>query len=108
MKRHTASMTVRRAYAEQRQIPRRDQAEYFRATAGRSRADAIHSFCKECSGFDVRAAIDCEVRGCPLWPFRPRRASTPYSDPDSEEIVPSSAPNPQKTAVCEKDIEGAG
>lgn len=53
-------------------MPRSCQASYDRAQSGRSRKAAVHAFCLECCGYEVREVFACQDAGCPLWPYRPR------------------------------------
>lgn len=71
------------------QIPRLYRGIYERAVAGKSRKAAMHSFCLECCGWQVKEVFLCTDLGCPLYPYRPRsRASqdTPDSVPDEPEL----------------------
>lgn len=36
-----------------------------------SKANAIKSFCIECTGYDRKAVTACTDTGCPLWTHRP-------------------------------------
>jgi len=70
------------------QIPRAYRGIYERAVAGKSRKAALHSFCLECCGWQVKEVFLCTDLGFPLYPYRPRsRAShdTPKSVPDEPE-----------------------
>ncbi len=71
--------------AERRtQIPKLYRALYNRAIAGRSRKAAMHSFCVECCGYEIKEVFVCSDLGCLLYPYRPRsRIST---------VVPESLP----------------
>ena len=35
-----------------------------------TRGQAIKLHCKECSGGSSSEAVKCEIKSCPLWPFR--------------------------------------
>jgi hypothetical protein len=108
MARLAAPLKVRQEYADCREIPLRYRGQYLRATEGQSPTTAIRALCMECQGYDFDAVATCDLEGCPLWAFRPRRASPPYLGPTLGEIVPSSTPEPQNLAPCGKDsrIEG--
>lgn len=54
------------------QMPGQYQAIYRKAVSGRSRKAAMHSFCVECCGYQIKEVYLCTDLGCPLYPYRPR------------------------------------
>jgi hypothetical protein len=74
----------RQKQIEQRraQMPKLYRALYDRAVSGKSRKAAMHGFCIECCGYQIKEVHLCTDLGCCLYPYRPRsRASqgTPES-----------------------------
>lgn len=109
MTREIAPIEIRQEYVKARQIPRRYQRQYLRATDGNSPTAAIRAFCQECVGFDFDAVVNCDVTGCPLWSYRPqRREASQATGSGSLEIEPSGAPNVEKKPLGEKESGGSG
>jgi hypothetical protein len=54
------------------QMPRAYRRVYERAVEGKSRKAAMHSFCLECCGWQVKEVFLCIDLGCPLYPYRPK------------------------------------
>lgn len=55
-----------------RQIPILYRSLYARAIGGKSRKAAMHSFCLECCGWQIKEVFLCTDLGCPLYPYRPQ------------------------------------
>ena len=67
------------------QMPRQYRAIYKKAVAGKSRKAAMHAFCLECCGYQIKEVYLCTDLGCSLYSYRPRsRVSqgATQSDPD--------------------------
>ena len=79
--------------AERRaQIPKLYRGIYDKAVKGRSRKAAMHAFCLECVGFQIKEVYLCTDLGCALYPYRPRsRVSSvaPESLPEQPELKKS-------------------
>jgi len=60
-------ITERRA-----QMPKLYRAKYDAAVGGRSRKAAMHSFCLECCGWQIKEVFLCTGLACPLYPCRPQ------------------------------------
>lgn len=59
--------------AERRaQMPCSYRATYDRAVKGKSRKAAMHAFCLECCGWQIKEVFLCTDLGCSLYPYRPR------------------------------------
>ena len=71
MSRHFAPREVRKEYMRSRDMPSSQRKRYMKATGTNRPSLAIGVFCRECQGWDLEAAKNCTVYGCPLWPFRP-------------------------------------
>jgi hypothetical protein len=54
------------------QMPRAYRGIYKRAVEGKSRKAAMHAFCAECCGYQIKEVFLCTDLGCPLYPSRPR------------------------------------
>ncbi len=54
------------------QIPKLYRAKYDKAVGGQSRKAAMHSFCLECCGWQIKEVFLCTDLACPLYPYRPR------------------------------------
>ncbi len=77
------------------QIPKLHRATYKKAVGGKSRKAAMHAFCAECCGYQIKEVYLCTDLGCPLYPYRPRsRVSTvaPESVPELPESKKSERP----------------
>ncbi len=53
-----------------RDIPKKYQKLYNRATSGKSRKAAIRSFCLECVGYFENEVKSCTDTNCPLFKYR--------------------------------------
>ncbi len=74
--------------AERRaQIPKLYRGAYDNAIQGRSRKAAMHAFCLECVGYVITEVFSCTDWACPLFPYRPRSASSQ----NAPESVPTDA-----------------
>lgn len=89
-----ARMNRQEMIAERRvQIPNLYRAIYDRAITGKSRKAAMHAFCLECCGWQIKEVFLCTSPQCPLYPYRPKsRASqgAPESvseEPDKQNLV---------------------
>ena len=71
MSRKFAPLEVREEYIRSRDMPKSQRKRYLKATGTNRPSLAIGSFCVECQGWDLDAAKNCDVLGCPLWPYRP-------------------------------------
>lgn len=70
------------------QMPRQYRAIYKKAVSGKSRKAAMHAFCLECCGWQIKEVFLCTDLGCLLYPYRPRsRVSqeSPQSVPNEPE-----------------------
>jgi hypothetical protein len=59
------------------QMPRAYRGIYERAVAGKSRKAAMHAFCNECCGWQIKEVFLCIDLGCPLYPYRPKSRVSP-------------------------------
>jgi hypothetical protein len=57
------------------QIPKIHQAVYKNAVSGKSRKDAVKSFCLMCFGWQKEEVRLCTDLACPLYPYRPYKNS---------------------------------
>ena len=58
------------------QMPKLYRAIYDKAVRGKSRKAAMHAFCLECCGWQIKEVFLCTDLGCALYPYRPQsRAS---------------------------------
>ena len=55
-----------------RDVPVKFQRIYRRAMTGKSRKAAMHAFCAECCGYQIKEVYLCTDLGCPLYPYRPQ------------------------------------
>ena len=80
----------RKRIAEHRaQIPKLYRGIYDKAVTGKSRKAAMHVFCLECCGWQIKEVHACSDTGCSLYPYRPKpRASqeAPQSVPNEPEL----------------------
>jgi len=53
-----------------KQIPKKYRAKYKKAVTGKSRTDAIRSFCMECCGYQEKEVTLCTDLACSLYPYR--------------------------------------
>ena len=67
------------------QIPRLYRPVYERAISGNSRKAAMHAFCAECCGWQIKEVFLCTDIGCPLYPYRPK----PRTSQGALESVPN-------------------
>ena len=70
-------------------VPKLYRGIYDKAVAGKSRKAAMHAFCLECCGWQIKEVFLCTSPQCPLYPYRPQsRVSqgTPESVPDEPEL----------------------
>ena len=78
-----------RKIAERRaQIPKLYLGTYNKAITGKSRKAAMHTFCLECCGWQIKEVFLCTSPQCPLYPYRPKsRVSqvSPESVSDEQE-----------------------
>lgn len=53
--------------------PAQKRSRYRRSAerSRRERGEAIRLKCLDCCAWDTREVKRCEIRDCPLWPFRP-------------------------------------
>jgi len=87
--------------AERRiQIPKLYQALYDRAIAGRSRKAAMHSFCVECCGYEIREVYFCTDQACPLYAYRPRSRTSQGTS--------KSVPEPPESKNSKNESNGLG
>ena len=71
----------------QRDIPRKYQKLYSRATSGKSRKAAIRMFCLECVGYSEYEVSVCTDADCPLYAYRPKeKVEVPFNDGVQEQI----------------------
>ena len=82
----------------QAQIPKLYRALYDRAVAGKSRKAAMHSFCIECCGYQIKEVYLCSDLGCSLYPYRP------YSR--VAQVAPQSVPEPSESQNSENKSNG--
>ena len=79
---------IRRPAVEKRlaAMPAIYRSGYLRAMAGRSPTAAIKSFCLECVGWQRAEVTRCTALACPLYGYRPFRATkeAPMSDAGAE------------------------
>ena len=54
------------------QMPEQYRPTYERAMTGKSRKAAMHAFCAECCGYQIKEVYLCTDLGCPLFSYRPR------------------------------------
>ena len=54
------------------QMPKLYRAKYDAAVGGQSRKAAMHAFCLECCGWQIKEVFLCTGLACPLYPYRPR------------------------------------
>jgi hypothetical protein len=54
------------------QIPKAYRGIYEKAMEGNSRKAAMHAFCLECCGYQIKEVFACTDLGCPLYPYRPK------------------------------------
>ena len=84
-----------RQIAERRaQIPKLYQGTYDKAVGGRSRRAAMHAFCLECCGWQIKEVFLCTDLACPLYPYRPR-SRVPQVAPEGIPQAPESKKSPQ-------------
>jgi hypothetical protein len=57
------------------QIPKIHQAVYKNALSGKSRKDAVKSFCLMCVGWQKEEVRLCTDSTCQLYPYRPYKSS---------------------------------
>lgn len=58
------------------QIPKLYRGIYDKAVTGKSRKAAMHAFCLECCGWEIKEVFACTDSGCALYPYRSKsRAS---------------------------------
>jgi hypothetical protein len=68
----------RRQISERRsQFPKLYRGIYDKAISGRSRKAAMHSFCVECCGYEIKEVHLCTDLGCCLYPYRPKSRISP-------------------------------
>ena len=75
------------------QIPKLYRGIYDKAVSGKSRKAAMHAFCLECCGWQIKEVHACSDTGCSLYSYRPKpRASqgAPQSVRDEPESKNSS------------------
>ena len=72
-----------------RQIPKLYQGIYKRAMTGKSRKAAMHAFCLECVGWQIKEVHACSDTGCSLYPYRPKSSVSPDT-PESVSNAPES------------------
>ena len=84
--------------AERRaQIPRAYRATYDRAMTGKSRKAAMHAFCLECCGWQIKEVFLCTAPQCPLYPY--------HLQSRVSQDAPDSIPNePESKSSAQKDI----
>jgi hypothetical protein len=51
-------------------LPERHQGTYLHAVTGRRALKAIRSKCLDCMCWQMAEVAKCELKGCPLWPYR--------------------------------------
>lgn len=76
------------------QIPKLYRALYDRAITGRSRKAAMHSFCVECCGHEIREVYLCTDLACQLYAYRPQSRVSP--------VASKSVPEPPESKNCEQ------
>ena len=59
------------------EIPKMYRGIYDRAMRGKSRDAAIHAFCLECCGWQIKEVFACANIICPLYPFKPSSRISP-------------------------------
>jgi hypothetical protein len=68
--RGTANPPIMGDASLRREYPAMCRPIYDRAMTGRSRKAGIKSFCTMCMGYQPRLVKTCDVKGCPLYPYR--------------------------------------
>ena len=61
------------------EMPKLHRATYEKAVRGKSRKAAMHAFCAECCGYQIKEVYLCTDLGCPLYPYRPRSRVSPVA-----------------------------
>ena len=64
------------------QIPKLYRGIYDKAVSGKSRKAAMHAFCLECVGWQIKEVFLCTSPQCTLYPYRPK-PSVPQDAPQS-------------------------
>jgi len=82
------------------QIPRLYRSIYDKAVEGNSRKAAMHAFCLECCGWQIKEVFLCTDLGCPLYPYRPK--------PRSSQSVPESVSNEPESKNSGQGISDRG
>jgi len=67
------------------EIPKSYRGIYDRAVKGKSRKAAMHAFCLECCGWQIKEVFLCTDLGCSLYPYRPK----PRTSQGALESVPN-------------------
>ena len=84
------------------EMPRKFREIYCRAMTGKSRKSAMHVFCAECCGYEIREVHCCTSPECPLYPYRPRSRVSQ----EASESIPQ-APEPEKSSQDVPEAQGA-
>ncbi|MFX0194683.1 MAG: hypothetical protein ACFFCW_01075, partial [Candidatus Hodarchaeota archaeon] len=81
----------RQEQIEQRrsQIPKLYRGIYDKAIQGKSRKAAMHAFCLECCGYQIREVFLCTDLACSLYPYRPRSRVSPVASESERELAES-------------------
>jgi len=90
-----SSVERQKKIAERRtQIPKLYRGIYDKAVTGSSRKAAMHAFCLECCGWQIKEVFLCTDLGCPLYSYRPKsRASQGAPESVSNEPEPKNSNN---------------
>jgi hypothetical protein len=99
-----ASLEVREAYMIGRDVPSRYRKMYLRATGSNHPSEAIKVFCYECQGWDRKAAVECDLEGCPSWAYRPGTSARARGGPSAS--FSDSVPTPSLEAISPSQGEG--
>ena len=84
------------------EMPRSYRACYDKAVSGKSRKAAMHAFCNECCGWQIKEVFLCTDLGCPLYSYRPRSRVSQ----EGPESIPQ-APEPEKSSQDVPEAQGA-
>ena len=82
------------------QMPKLHRATYEKAVRGKSRKSALHAFCAECCGYQIKEVHLCTDLGCPLYPYRPRSRVSP--------VAPENLPEQQESKNSDKEGSNCG
>lgn len=75
------------------QIPKLYQGIYEKAVSGKSRKAAMHAFCLECCGWQIKEVFSCTSPQCPLYPYRFKSRASPGMPKSISDKQESNNPN---------------